>query len=162
MDIKKVIENGIEYDVHTFNDGDVEWWYNGHRSRENGPAMTLKDGTQQWLKDGHYHRTGDLPAVITHGGTKKWYIDGKLHRENGPALISGKGTKKWYMHDVLHNTDGHAVEWQRNRTSPNGQREWWYRGRLVYNDTLDYTTDFDKGEISDKMWMEIIKHKLKR
>ena len=57
----------------TFPDGRKEWWLNGKRHREDGPAVERPDGT------------------------KVWYLNGKLHREDGPAYESPDGAKYWWL-----------------------------------------------------------------
>jgi len=65
----------IEYTVKVWADGDKEWWLNGKRHREDGPAMEWADGS------------------------KSWYLNGKLHREDGPAYEGANGSKSWYLND---------------------------------------------------------------
>jgi len=73
----KVIENGIEYDVKEYNNGDKFWFLNGELHRENG-----------------------LPAVEYTDGDKFWFLNGELHRENGPACEYDNGTKFWYLNGI--------------------------------------------------------------
>ena len=49
----------------------IEWYLNGVRHREDGPAY--EDA----------------------GGNKYWYKNNKLHREDGPAVINAEETVKW-------------------------------------------------------------------
>ena len=67
----------IEYKVKVYADGHKEWYLNGKRHREDGPAIEYADGT------------------------KCWYLNGKLHREDGPAVEYSNGDKHWYLNDKL-------------------------------------------------------------
>ena len=59
--------------LHEHKNGDKEWYDNGKRHREDGPAI-------DWI-DGH----------------KEWYRNGKLHREDGPAVEWLNGYKGWWV-----------------------------------------------------------------
>ena len=59
----------IEYKVRVFSDRAKEWFLNGKRHREDGPAVEGSDRA------------------------KEWWVNGKLHRENGPAIERSDGTK---------------------------------------------------------------------
>ena len=73
----------IKYEVRVYPNGDKEWFLNGKRHREDGPAV-------EWA-----------------GGTKKWYLNGKPHREAGPAIEFANGTKMWYLNGELMSEDEH-------------------------------------------------------
>ena len=62
----------IKYTVKV-HDGITEWFINGERHRENGPAIEWPDGS------------------------KEWWINGNLHRENGPAVEWASGSKYWWI-----------------------------------------------------------------
>ena len=62
----------IEYTVKVQEDK-TEWYLNGKRHREDGPAIEWSDGD------------------------KEWYLNGKRHREDGPAIESSNGDKEWYL-----------------------------------------------------------------
>ena len=36
--------------------GDKEWWLNGKRHREDGPAIETTHGNKEWFLNGEYHR----------------------------------------------------------------------------------------------------------
>ena len=100
----------------TFTDtyGNKEWYKDGLRHREDGPAIVLKDGIEIWYKDGKKHRDNDLPAVVDSDGTEKWYKDGKKHRDNDlPAVIYGGfsslNREEWWLNGELHREKGPAV-----------------------------------------------------
>jgi hypothetical protein len=63
--------------------GDKEWFLNGQRHREDGPAVELSNGTKLWYLNGQRHRV-DGPAVELPYGYKYW-----------------NGTKYWYLNDQL-------------------------------------------------------------
>ena len=55
--------------------GNIEWWLNGRRHREDGPAIKCTDG-RKW-----------------------WFLHDKLHREDGPAFENKDGYKEWWLND---------------------------------------------------------------
>ena len=65
----------IQYTIKVYYDR-TEWFKEGKRHREDGPAL-------EWA-DGH----------------KIWYKEGKVHREDGPALEWADDTKSWYLNGV--------------------------------------------------------------
>jgi len=54
------------------------------------------NGTKEWFLNGKRHRE-DGPAHIERDGTKYWFLNGKLHREDGPAIERSDGTKQWWL-----------------------------------------------------------------
>lgn len=42
----------IEYTVKVYQNGDKEWWLNGKRHREDGPACEWADGDKKWYLNG--------------------------------------------------------------------------------------------------------------
>jgi len=105
------------HDVCNFINGCKEWWVNGERHREDGPAIESNDGSKYWYTNGKKHRE-DGPAIENSNGSKFWFVDGKRHRNDGPAYETSNGTKFWYVEDKLHRLDGPAIE-----VSP-GIKEW--------------------------------------
>lgn len=80
-------------DIH----GNVQWKTpSGLLHREDGPAVILIDGTQDWWVNGEKHRV-DGPAVILPGYFQAWYLHNKLHRGNGPAVEWAHGYKEWWL-----------------------------------------------------------------
>ena len=77
-------------------DGHQEWYLNGERHREDGPAVIYPDGTKEWYKNGKIHRE-DGPAYIENSGYKSWWENDELHREDGPAVIYSNGHQRWYL-----------------------------------------------------------------
>ena len=55
------------------------------------------DGTKEWFLNGKRHRE-DGPAVERASGTKEWFLNGLLHREDGPAIEYHNGGKSWILH----------------------------------------------------------------
>jgi len=88
----------IKYEVVVDDNGDKEWFLNGSRHREDGPAWELPDGSKRWYLNGKLHRT-DGPAVEYSNGNKFWYLNGKCHRTDGPAMEWANGSKFWYLND---------------------------------------------------------------
>jgi len=67
-----------EYTVKVYKDR-TEWYLNGKRHREDGPAI-------EWVN-----------------GTKAWYLNDKLHRVDGPAIEWADGSKVWYLNGIQYN-----------------------------------------------------------
>jgi hypothetical protein len=112
----------------TWKNGRQDWWKNGGRHREDGPAVVYPSGRQEWWKDGKLHRE-DGPAVVYFNGVQqRWYRHGKLHREDGPAVINLDGSKEWYRGGKLHREDGPAAVYL------DGIQEWWKDGKLHRED----------------------------
>lgn len=58
-----------------------------------------ENGSKQWFLNGVRHRE-DGPAVENANGMKIWYLNGKLHREDGPATIHVSGAMSyWFLND---------------------------------------------------------------
>jgi len=87
-----------EYTVKVDEDK-TEWYFNGKRHREDGPAIERADGAKEWYLNGKLHRE-DGPAVRCANGTISWWINGKLHKEDGPAVIWADGGKEWRLHGL--------------------------------------------------------------
>jgi hypothetical protein len=85
-----------KYTVLVNTNGDREWYQNGKRHREDGPAIEDANGYKAWYKNGKIHRE-DGPAVEDAGGDKVWYQNGSLHRLDGPAVEHASGSKEWYI-----------------------------------------------------------------
>jgi hypothetical protein len=68
---RKGYEKGYELFEHS--NGTKEWYLNGKRHREDGPAIEWSDGS------------------------KWWYLNGELHREDGPAIEHPDGSKYWWL-----------------------------------------------------------------
>ena len=98
----------IEYTVKVHEDGTKDWFLNGKRHREDGPASEWADGTKKWFLNGQLHRE-DGPAIEWADGTKKWYLNGQLHREDGPAIECADGTKYWYLNGLYLPQEEHRV-----------------------------------------------------
>ena len=54
----------------------TEWYLNGQRHREDGPAIEYPNGTKYWYLNGQRHRE-DGPAIEFTNGSKYWYLNGK-------------------------------------------------------------------------------------
>ena len=127
QDVQKAIS---QYAYKKFDDGrefiqgpaGKEWFLNGKRHREDGPAVERADGSKAWFLNGKYHRE-DGPAVESATRRKEWYLNGKRHREDGPAIEYVDGTKEWYLNGELHREDGPAVEFT------DGTKHWFLNGK---------------------------------
>lgn len=58
----------------------VEFYLNGEKHREEGPAVEWKDGGKEWWFEGKRHNE-DGPAIEMNNGAKYWYIFGKQYTE---------------------------------------------------------------------------------
>jgi hypothetical protein len=112
-----------KYEVHVWDDR-TEWFYEGKRHRDDGPAKEYANGDKFWYRDDKLHRD-DGPAVEKADGYKEWYRNDKLHRDDGPAIEYANGNKYWYKNGKLHRDDGPAVE------CANGHKKWWIDGKKV-------------------------------
>ena len=85
---------------------------------------TIQNGDELWMKNGKYHRDGDLPAIIRTSGEKEWWRNGDRHREDDlPAVICYNGDKIWWRNGVIHR-DGDFPAIIRT----NGEKQWWRNG----------------------------------
>ena len=114
-------EKGIQKRFVDSDNGVIEWFLNGERHREDGPALEETSGTKEWYLNGKPHRE-DGPAKEWSDGYKGWFINGKAHREDGPAEEYRDGTKRWAINGKNHRTDGPAIE------KDNGESEWFING----------------------------------
>jgi hypothetical protein len=74
---------------------------------EDDVPMINEDGAFIWLKNGLYHRDGDMPAVILANGDQKWYQNDLCHRDNDlPAVVFADGSKRWFKRGLLHRDNG--------------------------------------------------------
>jgi len=85
-----------------------EWFLNGKRHREDGPAAERSDGSREWFLDGKLHRE-DGPAIEWADGTRQWCINGKRHREDGPAIEWASGIRKWYLNSKSMTEEQHRI-----------------------------------------------------
>ncbi len=101
------------------------------------------DGRREWFLNGKKHRE-DGPAVEYTDGNRFWFLNGKIHREDGPAWEEPDGTRKWYLNGELHREDGPAWE------EPDGYREWWFKGRRLKVSSLEeFTTEIRLLQIQE-------------
>lgn len=56
-------------------DGRRDWWLNGKRHRDDGPAIELPDGRREWWLHGKRHRE-DGPAIEWPDGYRSWWLNG--------------------------------------------------------------------------------------
>ena len=69
--------------------------------RENGPALewTLEEKGKEYeyYINGERHRD-DGPAIEYADGFQQWWKNGRIHREDGPAITYSSGRKVWVWH----------------------------------------------------------------
>ena len=87
----------------TVDDCGTRRYYNaaGELHREHGPAITQRDGSVFWCKNGMLHRE-DGPAVIQPHGRREWWSNDRLHRIGGPAVEYADGSGSWYLNGVRY------------------------------------------------------------
>ena len=100
----------IEYTVKAYAKSN-DWFLNGERHREDGPAIEWAHGSKEWYLNGKRHRE-DGPAVDRPSGFKVWYLNGKCHREDGPAVDHVRGPKAWYLNDKCLTEEEHRQQTQ--------------------------------------------------
>ena len=78
-------------------------WFNeeGRLHRDDGPAVILPNGAEEWFRHGTRHRE-DGPAEIYPNGTKIWCQNGFAHREDGTAVILWDGSVQWWLNDKMY------------------------------------------------------------
>jgi hypothetical protein len=119
----------------------IEWYLNGKRHRDHGPAVEHANGDKVWYLNGELHRQArhrlkldskcdpDGPAIECTNGDKVWYLNGKRHRSPvGPAVELANGYKAWYLNGELHRVGGPALE------HANGNKGWYLNGKLHRDD----------------------------
>ena len=97
------------YEIKIGPSGTREWYLNGKRHREDGPAMEYADGGREWYLNGERHREDGLPAVEYSDGHREWWVNGKRHREDGPAYEGYGGDKNWYLNDKEMTEEEHRI-----------------------------------------------------
>ena len=112
--------------IAKYPNGLKEWYLNGKRHREDGPAYEGAGGSKGWYLNGKTHRVGG-PAVEYPDGLKEWYLNGKRHREDGPAVEYPDGSKRWFLKGECHREDGPAVEY------PDGEKVWWMNDKPLFS-----------------------------
>jgi|SaaInlStandDraft_1057018.scaffolds.fasta_scaffold108242_2 hypothetical protein len=138
----------------TDQEGTITWRSEeGVVHREDGPAITFDDGTEEWYLDGIPHNPNG-PAITDSLGNKKWYYKGMKHRVGGPAIEFSNGDYVYYYEDLLHREDGPA-------SSMGGELVWFLHGKVVYSDMTDTNPDFEDADLSEALKQSIIKYRLK-
>ena len=88
--------------MFTRDDG-TEMWYQhsiGRLHRKDGPAILYPNGAgEEWWFNGLRHRE-DGPACDYSFGRKEWWFNGQRHNVSGPAYISPRGVAEWWLNDV--------------------------------------------------------------
>jgi len=79
--MKTIKENSLEDIPKNFTgiiewlDGSKDWFKEGKRHREDGPARECLSGYKEWIKEGEFHRI-DGPAIEYTDGSGEWWING--------------------------------------------------------------------------------------
>jgi len=105
--------------------GNVSYLKNSVLHREDGPARTLVDGTEEYYRAGLLHSYGDQPAVVSSTGDQEWRRDGLPHRDgDNPARLLADGSQFYLRHGQLHRDgDKPAI------VAPTGRTEFWVDGQ---------------------------------
>ena len=75
----------------------VEHTKNGHWHCEDEPALVWFDGVREWWLNGKRHRNTGPAIYSLKGKHMEWWQHGQLHRLDGPAVIDAYGNKYWYV-----------------------------------------------------------------
>jgi hypothetical protein len=102
--------------------GSIQYTEKGKYSRDGGPALIYKGGSEYWIKDGKKHRE-DGPAQIDAGGNEWWYKNNELHREDGPAVTLWDGKTCYCYRGVAFNT---KKEWLKAIEKYNKNKRYWF------------------------------------
>ena len=79
-----------------------EYW--DLQDRTGAYLVLYSGGTKEWYLNGKRHRE-DGPAIEYSEEDKEWYLHGERHREDGPAVEWGDGDKEWYLHGKRYETE---------------------------------------------------------
>ena len=77
----------IKYIVKVHPNRSKEWYLNGKRHREDGPAIEWDDGSKEWYLNGKRHRVNE-PAIVRSDGSKSWYLYGEYLSEGEFNLVT--------------------------------------------------------------------------
>lgn len=110
------------------------WWYEFIYASHPTPLGRLWQryvvhGTQEWVKDGVWHRDGEKPARISADGACEWWVEGVWHRGGDkPAVINGY-RREWWVNGVRHR-DGDKPATEGSRYGSYEELVWVRNGRL--------------------------------
>lgn len=105
--------------------GAVEHWHrNGVLHRENGPALTFRNGAEGYYRDGVPHRE-DGPALTFGAGVERVRRRGESPHEDRVSLAAIDGVEAYFRNGLLHRKGGPAL------TFSNGWEFWYHDGELV-------------------------------
>jgi hypothetical protein len=74
--LKYIIEDGIEYTVYEFENGDKFWRLNNRFHRENGPAIEYANGIRIWYKHNKLHREDGPTVIYPDERQQEYWLDG--------------------------------------------------------------------------------------
>jgi hypothetical protein len=77
----------IAYKVKVWPSGNKEWFLNGKKHREDGPAVERANGAKEWWLNGKQHRE-DGPAIEYYDGYKAWFLNGQQLTEDEHWLVT--------------------------------------------------------------------------
>ena len=154
-------------------DGTQEWFKDGKRHREDGPAIEYEDGTEFWFLDGKQHRA-DGPAVEHANGAKYWYYKDiyagngdqpepvlwarlTSTEANGGPLLNGcvvdfNGYGNWFKDGQLHREDGPAI------VDPYGYEEWCFNGKRLGFGATGFWKLWDRLTAEQRANPTLLKH----
>ena len=70
----------------------------------NKSYMIDKDAAKSSYLNGKLHNE-DGPAVELISGYEEWYLHGKRHNEDGPAIEYPDGSKSWWLNGVKYSEE---------------------------------------------------------
>lgn len=86
--------------------------------------LEFENGSLMYLKNAKLHRE-DGPALTRADGSEEWYYNGQLHRAAAPAItkiVNGEKVYSYYCHGATHRTDGPIF------VDENGRPHWCLKG----------------------------------
>jgi hypothetical protein len=75
----KVVEDGIEYEIREYLNGDRIYFLNGKYHRVNGPAEERLNGDKLWYRMDRLHREDGPAAAFIKSGRKEYWLNNKFY-----------------------------------------------------------------------------------
>ena len=95
--------------------------------RAHGPAIIRSNGDEEYYLNGKRHRENGPAWISSIAKTETWFWHGKIHRENGPAEIVKNFKEVWYFRDLIHRNDGPAFIYHESVANEDTRYRWYWR-----------------------------------
>lgn len=76
------------------------WYQHGVLHNDDGPARVVEDFVYEWWVNGKRHRENGPAVEYREDGAFEWWVDGKRHRVDGPAVKNADGSEEWWLNGV--------------------------------------------------------------